>query len=284
MSFRLTVINPNSDQAITAHLREASARVLPPDSVVSAVDCPDGPRVIETALDSVLAAPRVVAAAARAGDTDGFVVGCFGGPAAAALRELSAAPVVGLGTAALVEASIVTARFGVITTLERGIPALWAQLDDAGVARACAGIRSVEAAANVEPGTAARDELETAASDDGAQEDDGAGDNDLLARLTGQGRLLLADGADGLVLACAGFARCSERLAARLDVPVCDGIGPAASLAHGLWASGVQTSKRGGYAYPPRDVLDALADRAAAALAPADARAADGGRDHEGGS
>jgi allantoin racemase len=265
MGFRLTVINPNSDPAVTAYLREASARVLPADSVVEAVDCPDGPRVIETALDSVLAAPRVVAAAARAGEPDGFVVGCFGGPAVAALRELGAAPVIGLGAAALAEVSIVAARFGVITTLERGIPALWAQLEDAGVAGACAGIRSVEAAADVEPGTDASDELETAAADDGEPE----GDGDLLARLIGRGRLLLADGADGLVLACAGFAHCSERLAARLDVPVCDGIGAAAALVHGLWASGVRTSKRGGYACPPKNAVDALASRAANATGPA---------------
>lgn len=237
MSFSLLVINPNSDRAITEHLRLAAERVLPDGSAVEAVDCPQSPPVIETALDDVLAAPAVVAAAA-AGDPDAFLIGCFGDPAVSALRELTAAPVVGLGEAALVEASLVTSRFGVITTLDRGIPALWSQLERAGAAGACAGIRSVEsAAAGPEPAE--------------------AGADDLLARLARQGRRLLADGADGLVLACAGFGRCRERLAAALDVPVCDGIGVGACLAYGLFASGARTSKRGGYAWPGRDVVTA---------------------------
>lgn len=235
MSFRLLVINPNSDAAVTEHLRLASARVLPDGSRVDAVDCPQSPPVIETALDDVLAGPAVVAAAA-AGDPDAFLIGCFGDPAVSALRELTAAPVVGLGEAALVEASLVTSRFGVITTLDRGIPALWSQLEHAGAAGACAGIRSVEAAGPPpEPGE--------------------AGDDDLLGRLARQGQRLLADGADGLMLACAGFGRCREPLAAALDVPVCDGIGVGACLAYGLFASGTRTSKRGGYAWPDRTVI-----------------------------
>ena len=244
MSFRLSVINPNSDSAVTEYLRLVTARVLPGGSAVDAVDCPESPLVIETALDDVLAAPAVVAAAAAAGDPDAFLVGCFGDPAVSALRELTTAPVVGLGEAALVQASLVTSRFGVITTLDRGIPALWSQLDRAGVAGACAGIRSVESTAGAEPG---------------------ADGQDLLSRLTWLGRRLLADGADGLVLACAGFGRFSERLAAELGVPVCDGIGVGACLAYGLFASGVRTSKRGGYAWPGRDVASALAGRYAAA-------------------
>ncbi len=245
MSFRLSVINPNSDSAVTAYLRQAATRVLPGDAEVDAVDCPDSPLVIETALDDVLAAPAVVAAAVRAGDPDAFLVGCFGDPAVSALRELTAVPVIGLGEAALVEASLVTSRFAVITTLDRGIPAIWSQLGRAGVAGACAGIRSAESAAGPGP------------------EPDAGGDP--LSRLTRQGRRLLADGADGLVLACAGFGCYRERLAAALGVPVCDGIGVGACLAYGLFASGVRTSKRGGYARPDRDVASALARRLTAA-------------------
>jgi len=246
VSFRLSVINPNSDPAVTEHLRLAAMRVLPSGSSVDAVDCPESPLVIETALDDVLAAPAVMAAAIRAGQPDAFVIGCFGDPAVAALRELTAAPVVGLGTAALIQASLVASRFGVITTLERGVPAIWSQLAGAGVARSCAGICSVEVAEDPEPAR------------------HGPADEQLLARLTRQGRRLLADGADGLVLACAAFGCCSERLAAALGVPVCDGIGVAASLAYGLFASGVQTSKRGGYGWPGRDISAAVAGHAAA--------------------
>jgi allantoin racemase len=244
MSFRLSVINPNSDRAVTEYLHAATARVLPDGSAVDAVDCPESPPVIETALDDVLAAPMVVAAAARADHPDAFLIGCFGDPAVSALRELTAAPVVGLGQAALIEASMVSCRFGVITTLDRGIPALWSQLAGAGLAGACAAIRSVESAVgDPEPGQAEG--------------------QDLWSRLTWQGRRLLADGADGLVLACAAFGRYRDRLADVLEVPVCDGIAVGACLAYGLAASGARTSKRGGYGWPDRDVTSVLAGRPA---------------------
>jgi len=231
MSFRLSVINPNSDPAVTEYLCQVARRVLPPGSVVEGTTCSDSPPVIETALDTVLAGPAVVDAASRAADPDAFLIGCFGSPALAALRELTQAPVVGLGAAALTEAALVTTRFGVITTLERGIAALWSQLDAGGAARACAGIVSVEAAGDG-PGY------------------DPADERGLLSRLTRQGQRLRDDGADGLVLACAGFGHLRERLAAGLGMPGCDGIGTAACLAYGLHAAGLRRSKTGGYAWP----------------------------------
>jgi allantoin racemase len=247
MPFRLSVINPNSDAEVTEQLRLVSSRVLPSGSTVRAVGCPDSPPVIETALDDVMAGPAVIAAALQAGETDAFLVGCFGDPAVAALRELSAVPVVGLGEAALVQASLVTSRFGVITTLERGVAALWTQLDQAGAARACVGIRSVEAAAAAQ-----------AAPGPGG----GYPSEELYRLLTQQGSGLLENGADGLVLACAGFGRFTEQLTASLAIPVCDGIGVGACLAYGLAASGTRTSKRGGYAWPAEHVSAALAARA----------------------
>ncbi|HEY2550826.1 MAG TPA: aspartate/glutamate racemase family protein [Streptosporangiaceae bacterium] len=231
MSFRLAVINPNSDQAVTDYLRAAAVTALPPDAVVQAAGCAGGPPVLETDLDSVLAAPAIVTAALGAGEPDAFVIGCFGNPAVAAVREVTAAPVVGIGEAALFQASLVAGRFGVITTLERGIAGIWSQLSAAGRAGACTGVLSVESA-------------------------DAAG-GVLLTRLSQQGSRLLAAGADGLVLACAGFGSCTSALSAELGVPVCDGIGAAASLAYGLAASGVQTSKRGRYGWPDPAALAA---------------------------
>ena len=74
MTFRLSVINPNSDSSVTEYLRQATTGVLPGGSAVDAVDCPESPPVIETALDDVLAAPEVVAAAMRAGLIDEYAI------------------------------------------------------------------------------------------------------------------------------------------------------------------------------------------------------------------
>ena len=249
MNFRLAVINPNSDQAVTGYLRVAAARALPPGAAVEAAGCAGGPAVLETDLDSVLAAPAIVAAALRAGEPDAFVIGCFGNPAVAAVREVTAAPVVGIGEAALFQASLVAGRFGVITTLERGIAGIWSQLSASGRAGACAGVLAAESVAPAD--------LRAAEFPAGSGAAPARADGGLLARLTRQGSRLLSAGADGLVLACAGFGSCSDALADSLGVPVCDGIGAAASLAYGLAVSGVRTSKRGRYAWPDAAALAA---------------------------
>ncbi len=248
--FHLSVINPNSDGDVTEYLYEVCAGVLPEGSHVVAVGCPRSPLVIETALDDIAAGPAIVRAALEAGSPDAFFVGCFGDPAVAALRELTDVPVVGLGEAALVQAALLTSRFGVVTTLERGIAALWSQVDAAGRGRGCVAIRSVEAVSDQERSDAGR----TGPGAGGGNEGTSERESTLLSRLLAQGRALLDDGADGIVLACAAFGRHSDKMAAELGVPVCDGIAFGACLTYGLFKAGARTSKSGAYAWTRREI------------------------------
>ena len=202
------------------------------------------------------ASVAVLRAALGASDPDAFFVGCFGDPAIAALREVTRAPVVGLGTAALVQAQTVTSRFGLLTTLDRGVPSLWAQLESAGAARSCVGILAAhppgrEQACPPADQAAAGGEVPQRGREDIAKdrEDIASGRDDLASRLAARGRELLEAGADGLVLACAAFSPMTAALASALEVPVCDGVALGACIAHGLWASGVWTSKSGAYAW-----------------------------------
>ena len=133
-----------------------------------------------------------------------------------------------------------TSRFGLLTTLDRGVPSLWSQLESAGAARRCAGIRAVGPSGDaiVDATPVGREQRVPESCRD-----------DLARRLEEQGRDLVAAGADGLVLACAGFSPMSAALSVALDLPVCDGVALGACIAHGLWASGVWTSKTGAYAW-----------------------------------
>ncbi len=230
------MINPNSDASLTSYLREVALRVLPQGSEVEALTCANSPRVIETSTDDVLASVEVLRATMATSNQDAFFVACFGDPAIMSLREVTQAPVVGLGTAALVQARLVTSRFGLLTTLERGVPSLWSQLESAGAGAACVGIRAVHSQAV----------QGSAAPDDDLMEDRLPA---LAERLEERARELLAAGAAGIILACAGFSPMSAALGAALNVPVCDGVAFGACIAHGLWASGVWTSKAGAYAW-----------------------------------
>ena len=74
MTFRLLVINPNSDERVTSDLRARVLSVLPPGVSVEAVDCPRSPSVIETAVDDILAGPDVLRAALGAVGVDAYLV------------------------------------------------------------------------------------------------------------------------------------------------------------------------------------------------------------------
>jgi allantoin racemase len=211
VTFRLCVLNPNSDASVTEHLRARATSVLPAGSEVEVITCPSGPAVIETAAESAAAAEWLVESAISV-PADAYFIGCFGNPGAATLRQETSAIVVGLGEAALTHAVLATRRFGLLTTLELGVPGLSDQVAAATPPGACVGIAAVNSEAGME-------------------------NDDLIGRLVRRGSDLLGLGADGLVLACATFSPHSERLAAALGVIVCDGASLGPSLAHSLWAA-----------------------------------------------
>ena len=64
-------------------------------------------------------------------------------------------------------------------------------------------------------------------------------------------RALADDGAEAIILGCAGMVELSSTLTKRYRIPVIEGVGAAVKLVEGLATLGIPTSPRGGYA-PPR--------------------------------
>src|SRR6476619_4084313 len=114
--------------------------VLPEGCDVTAINPTRGPSSIESEADSVIAAAEVAALVQSLEPHDAYLIACFGDPGLDAARELTSAPVVGIGEAAYTAATLVGKRFGVITTLPRSIPALEEGIDALGLRSRCAGI------------------------------------------------------------------------------------------------------------------------------------------------
>lgn len=107
MASLIHVINASSrsDTGITRNLEQSLAWVkgeaMPQ---ICCVTLQDGPNGISTARDSDDAAPAVLRYIERHGanpDVSGFVVACFSDPGVYAARELTRAPVIGIGEAGL---------------------------------------------------------------------------------------------------------------------------------------------------------------------------------------
>jgi allantoin racemase len=228
---RITIVNPNTSVAMTRTIAEAAAMAARPGTTIRAVASEFGPESIEGPYDDAFAVPGLLRriAEGEAEGADAHVIACFDDTGLDAARALAEAPVVGIGEAAFHLASLVAHRFTVITTLTRSVPVIEGNLLRYGLDRRCARVRAADV-----PVLALTD----------------AGSN-ARARISDEIRQAIDDdGADAIVLGCAGMADLAAELADEFALPVVDGVAAAVTLAEGLGALRLKTSKRGGYARP----------------------------------
>lgn len=227
----LNIVNPDTTASMTRTIAAAARKAVRADTRIRAVEPEFGPPSIEGAYDDAFAVPGLLVRIAE-GDAEGadaHVIACFDDTGLDAARALATAPVVGIGEAAFHMASFLAHRFSVVTTLGRSIPVIENNLLRYGLDRRCARVRACEV-----PVLALEDPASDARARIGAEIADA----------------LRQDGADAIVLGCAGMADLAASLAQEFGVPVVDGVAAAVTLAEALATLGLTTSKRGGYAKP----------------------------------
>ena len=223
----ISVVNPNTTSSMTATIAAAAREAAAQGTTIAAVTSSTGPVSIEGYYDEALCLPGLLIEIRRAeaAKADGHVIACFDDTGLDAARQLASAPVVGIGEAAYHAATLIAHRFTVVTTLERSVPAL-----EANLARYGFGRRGRVRAAEV-PVLALEDETSNA-----------------RAKIDEEiGRALKDDRAEAIVLGCAGMAKLARDLSARHGCPVVDGVGAAVKLVEMLVTLGHRTSKRVGY-------------------------------------
>ncbi len=225
----ICVINPNTTASMTAKIGAAARACVSPGVEIRAVNPTFGPPSIEGYFDEAFSVPGLLDEIARASRADAFVVACFDDTGLEAARSATGAPVVGIGEAAFHLASLIAEKFSVVTTLPRSIAPIEKNLVKYGLASRCARVRAadVPVLALEEPGSAARQTIEA----------------EIL-------RALADDGAEAIVLGCAGMTDLARDLEQKVGVPVLDGVACAVGLAETLARLGLRTSKRNAYAFP----------------------------------
>jgi allantoin racemase len=226
---RLLVVNPNTTRSMTEKIGAAARAAASPGTEIVAVNPESGPPSIEGYFDEVFAIPGMIGEMRTAGPVDGTVIACFDDTGLDAARSFSPAPVVGIGEAAFHLASLIAGRFSVVTTLSRSVPAIEQNLVRYGLMSRCAKVRASDVPV-LEldiPGSPAR------------------------ARISREiDRAMQEDGAEAIVLGCAGMADLAADLSREHGLPVVDGVAAAVKLAESLFALGLRTSKLRGYAPP----------------------------------
>jgi len=226
---RICVINPNTTSSMTLKIGAAARAAASPGVEITAVNPDFGPPSIEGYFDEAFSVPGLIEEIGKAAGADAFVVACFDDTGLEAARCATEAPVIGIGEAAFHLASLIAARFSVVTTLSRSIAPIEHNLMKYGLRARCARVRAAEVPvlALEEPGSKARHAIEQEIA-----------------------RALSEDGAEAIVLGCAGMTDLARDLERKAGVPVLDGVACAVSLAESLARVGLKTSKRGAYAPP----------------------------------
>ena len=224
---RITVVNPNVSVELTATITDAAQAVAGQGVTVTGANPTVGVPSVESHAEEAIAAVGVLEVVReRLGDTDAFVVACFGDTGVAAAREMATCPVVGMTEAALQTACLLAHRFVVITMPARTIAHSDRVVRALGLEHRC-----------------------TVVAVDVPVADLFEGSTHLLAAFTEAAREAMATGhAEAVVLGCAGLADLVGPLSSELGVPVIDGVAAAVGIASGLVAMGLNTSRAGTFA------------------------------------
>jgi allantoin racemase len=209
---KILVINPNSNQQVTRNLAEA----LQPLSFEGGpeIDCmtlAEGPFGIETQADLESVSMPLRALVAADNSADAFVIACYSDPGLQVCREATARPVFGIAESGVLSALARGDRFGVIAVAQRSIGRHVRYLRQMCLMDRFAGERPLEMSV-----------AETASG------------NGTLARMIDIGRKLKdEDGANTIVMGCAGMSRHRAALEQALGVPVIDPTQAAVTMALG---------------------------------------------------
>jgi allantoin racemase len=226
---RIHIINPNTTTSMTRKIEEAARTAASPGVEILATNPASGPPSIEGYFDEAYSLPGLLEEIGKGRDADAFIIACFDDTGLDAARCIAEVPVIGIGEAAFHFASLIAHKFSVVTTLARSLAPIEHNLIKYGLAARCARVRAsnVPVLALEEPGSLARhtiqDEIE---------------------------RALAEDGAEAIVLGCAGMTDLARDLEQAVGVPVLDGVACAVALAESVARLGLRTSKRNTYAAP----------------------------------
>lgn len=206
----ILVINPNSNPAVTEGLRAATAAfVLDGGPDIECITLTRGPFGIESQEDIAAVEPLLLETIAARRQISAVVLACYSDPAIDVCRRAAEVPVLGIQASALAMALIRGRRYGVLALRAPSVTRHLAYIRQLGLEGRMAGERPLEIS------------VAESAADDG-----------VFQRLQTVGRQLVElDGADVLILGCAGLSRQRRRLEETLGVPVIDPTQAAVGMA-----------------------------------------------------
>jgi len=208
----ILVINPNSNPAVTAGFDAALAPLrFANGPTIRCATLEDGPFGIESQRDVDAVAPSLRRMIEADNAADAFIIACYSDPGLQACREATTRPVFGIAECAVLTALARGDRFGVIAIAARSIRRHLRYMRQMGVTERLVGERPLN--------------MTVAETTSGER---------TLERMIEIGEALVdEDGADVVIMGCAGMSRHRRPLEEALGVPVVDPTQAAVAIAIG---------------------------------------------------
>ena len=213
---KIVVINPNSSTEMTKDISQAVVNYSQGRFEAITLSTPGAPNFIDTFEEMSQSAPGMVELIRQYEDTaDAFVLACACDPNLKLLREVSKKPVIGIGEASMYMAAMLGNSFAILQTDQYSIPNKKNLVYEYHMERYAACVRLADPR-----------------------------EKDIFQRyLIAAQKAIREDGAEVIILGCAGLCTLAEQLSQTLGVPVLDGVVCGLAIAEGMARIGYQTSK-----------------------------------------
>ena len=212
MSAIIRVINPNSNTGVTAGMAAALAPLkFPGGPHFDCITLDKAPEGIESQKDVSKVEPMLAHLIRLDTEASAFIIGCYSDPGLALCREITDRPVFGIAECAILTALTLGGSFGVISILANSVARHIRHLRELLLHAHCVGDRALG--------------LTVAETESGKK---------TFSEMLKIGRALRdEDGAEVIILGCAGMAKYRESLQESLGTPVIEPTQAAASMALG---------------------------------------------------
>jgi allantoin racemase len=228
---KIMIINPNSSEEMTNHIRQTIETTKRLETELLVI-CPNnGPTAIESAYDEIYAAFYSMDLVKKANREkfDAIIIACFSDPGLIAMKEISNILVVGIQEVSLHTAAMLGHKFTILTMSKERIPSKYNNVWCNKLPFNLASVRELGMTVT-----------ETDQNPDFAQ-------RRILDVAT---EAIEKDGAEVIILGCAGMTGYSEMIAKRLNVTVIDPTLVTFKYVEAMVEIGIKQSKKGLYASP----------------------------------
>jgi allantoin racemase len=233
---KILIANPNSSELVTEAIVASANRKRKPSTVLIPLTNPLGTKNIDCGFadyQSVWSFQRAILEKVSESKPDAVVLAGFGNVGLFSLKEVLDIPVVGISEAGQTIACMLGHKYTVLTMLKQFIPYQEDLVRLFRLEQKCASVRAINI--NVEECVINREETLSQLKDE------------VL-------KIVEQDGAEVVVLGCAGLCGYDEELEKLIGIPVLDPVVVAVKLAEMFAEAGICHSKKTKFAYPPQQL------------------------------